>query len=440
MTLDHLENYLKVFEEINKSSVINGKPDLQNYRKKNWDEFVKTGIPVQRRGNERWKYTNLKPLLDLFQTPIKINDEDLKKYLESNIPVLDDQILIVLVNGMFSKNLSSNFENIKGFNLITLDDSIFEIDEFYKNSKLNQDPFISLNYACLSDVIKINVEKNDSDAVINVVYVSVGDNSKKTINNPRVLISGEKESSFSLIETYLEISDSSNSNFSNCVTEIILKEDSLLNHYRILLEQNDSFHIGNTRVYQSKGSEFNSISYSRSPQIGSNEIKVHLQGSESKCTLNGLYITTGTQHMVNDISINHEKPNSESHQYFKGILSGKSRAIFSGKVLVEKDAQKTFADQKDLNLLLSKGAEIDTKPSLEIYADDVQCTHGATAGHVDKDTLFYLMSRGLDKKTATGLLIKGFADEIINNILLDELKSFVQNDLANILPELNFEG
>ena len=107
MTLDHLENYLKVFEEINKSSVINGKPDLQNYRKKNWDEFVKTGIPVQRRGNERWKYTNLKPLLDLFQTPIKINDEDLKKYLESNIPVLDDQILIVLVNGMFSKNLSS---------------------------------------------------------------------------------------------------------------------------------------------------------------------------------------------------------------------------------------------------------------------------------------------------------------------------------------------
>ena len=197
MTLDHLENYLKVFEEINKSSVINGKPDLQNYRKKNWDEFVKTGIPVQRRGNERWKYTNLKPLLDLFQTPIKINDEDLKKYLESNIPVLDDQILIVLVNGMFSKNLSSNFENIKGFNLITLDDSIFEIDEFYKNSKLNQDPFISLNYACLSDVIKINVEKNDSDAVINVVYVSVGDNSTKTINNPRVLISGEKESSFS---------------------------------------------------------------------------------------------------------------------------------------------------------------------------------------------------------------------------------------------------
>ena len=216
--------------------------------------------------------------------------------------------------------------------------------------------------------------------------------------------------------------------------------DTNRNHYRILLEQNDSFHIGNTRVYQSQGSEFNSISYSRSPLIGSNEIDVYLQGSETKCTLNGLYLTRGTQHMVNHISINHEKPSSESHQYFKGILSGKSRAIFSGKVLVEKDAQKTFAEQKDLNLLLSRGAEIDTKPSLEIYADDVQCAHGATAGHVDKDTLFYLMSRGLDKKTATGILIKGFADEIINGILLDELRFFIQDDLGNLLPELNFEG
>ena len=139
MTLDHLENYLKVFEEINKSSVINGKPDLQNYRKKNWDEFVKTGIPVQRRGNERWKYTNLKPLLDLFQTPIKINDEDLKKYLESNIPVLDDQILIVLVNGMFSKNLSSNFENITRLHSFLLKNFVKSFTSFKLETEINVD-------------------------------------------------------------------------------------------------------------------------------------------------------------------------------------------------------------------------------------------------------------------------------------------------------------
>ncbi len=440
MTLDHLENYLKNFEEINQSSIISGRSNLQNFRKKNWDRFVKTGIPVQRRGNERWKYTNLKPLLDSFKLPSEKNDESFRFFLESNIPIVENQMLIVLVNGKFSKILSSNFQNVKGVSLTTLNDSMFDIEQFYKNSKSNQDPFISLNYAFLNDVIKINIEKSNSHKVINVVNISVGDDSNKTINNPRVLILGEKEASFSLIETYIEISDSSSSYFSNCVTEIILEENSLLNHYRILLEQSNSFHIGNTRVYQFKGSELNSLSYSRSPQIGSNEIEVYLQGERSKCTVNGLYLTSGTQHMVNHISINHEKPNSESHQYFKGILSGKSRAIFSGKVFVEKDAQKTIADQKDLNLLLSRGAEIDTKPSLEIYADDVQCTHGATAGHVDEDTLFYLMSRGLDKKSATAILIKGFADEIINKILLDELKSFVQNDLGNILPELYFEG
>lgn len=439
MTLDNLENYLKVFEEINQSSNINGIADLQNYRKENWDKFVKTGIPTHRRGNERWKYTNLRPLLDSFHIPSKKDDEDFQNYLQSNIPLIENQIVIVLVNGIFSEKLSSNLKNIKGVRLSTLNDSNFEIEHLYKNSKSNQDPFISLNYACSNDVISLHVENSNSDLVFNVVNISAGDESYKTINNPRVLIFGEKESVFSVIETFLEVSDSSNSHFSNCVTEIILEEDSLMNHYRILLEQNNSFHIGNTRVYQSQGSEFNSISYSRSPLIGSNEIDVYLQGS-TKCTLNGLYLTRGTQHMVNHISINHEKPSSESHQYFKGILSGKSRAIFSGKVLVEKDAQKTFAEQKDLNLLLSRGAEIDTKPSLEIYADDVQCAHGATAGHVDKDTLFYLMSRGLDKKTATGILIKGFADEIINGILLDELRFFIQDDLGNLLPELNFEG
>ena len=439
MTLDNLENYLKVFEEINQSSNINGIADLQNYRKENWDKFVKTGIPTHRRGNERWEYTNLRPLLDSFHIPSKKDDEDFQKYLQSNIPLIENQIVIVLVNGIFSEKLSSNLKNIKGVRLSTLNDSNFEIEHLYKNSKSNQDPFVSLNYACSNDVISLHVENSNSDLVFNVVNISAGDESYKTINNPRVLIFGEKESVFSVIETFLEVSDSSNSHFSNCVTEIILEEDSLMNHYRILLEQNNSFHIGNTRVYQSQGSEFNSISYSRSPLIGSNEIDIYLQGS-TKCTLNGLYLTRGTQHMVNHISINHEKPSSESHQYFKGILSGKSRAIFSGKVLVEKDAQKIFAEQKDLNLLLSRGAEIDTKPSLEIYADDVQCAHGATAGHVDKDTLFYLMSRGLDKKTATGILIKGFADEIINGILLDELRFFIQDDLGNLLPELNFEG
>ena len=185
MTLNNLENYLKVFEEINQSSTINGISDLQNYRKENWDKFVKTGIPTHRRGNERWKYTNLRPLLDSFHIPSKKNDEDFQKDLQSNIPLIENQILIVLVNGIFSEKLSSNFKNIKGVRLSTLNDSNFEIEHLYKNSKSNQDPFISLNYACSNDVISLHVEKNNSDLVINVVNISAGDESYKTINNPK---------------------------------------------------------------------------------------------------------------------------------------------------------------------------------------------------------------------------------------------------------------
>ena len=144
MTLDNLDNYLKVFEEINQSSTINGITGLQDFRKENWDKFVKTGIPIHRRGNERWKYTNLRPLLDSFHIPSKKEEEDFQKDLESNIPLIENQIVIVLVNGIFSEKLSSNLKNIKGVRLSTLNDSNFEIQHLYKNSKSNQDPLYLL--------------------------------------------------------------------------------------------------------------------------------------------------------------------------------------------------------------------------------------------------------------------------------------------------------
>ena len=154
----------------------------------------------------------------------------------------------------------------------------------------------------------------------------------------------------------------------------------------------------------------------------------------SSCTLNGLYMTAESQHIDNYINIDHAKPHTTSRLYYKGILDGKSRAVFGGTVLVRRDAQKADARQSDKNLILSKDAEVDSKPSLLIYADDVKCGHGATAGHIDDDSLFYMRSRGLDQATASGLLVRGFASEVIEEVKLEELRVYLERSLLGELP------
>jgi Fe-S cluster assembly protein SufD len=205
----------------------------------------------------------------------------------------------------------------------------------------------------------------------------------------------------------------------------------------VLVENEKTFHVGITRVYQSADSSFNQVFFGTGPAIGRNDVHTLLDAPGAECNLRVLYLTTNRQHLDNRISTTHAKPHGTSHQYYKGVLSGRSRAVFSGKVVVERDAQKTFADQKDLNLLLSKGAEIDTRPSLEIFADDVKCFHGATAGHVDPDSLFYMQSRGLDVETARAMLIRGFASEIVEDIGVLPLREYAERITERLMPSFH---
>ena len=194
-----------------------------------------------------------------------------------------------------------------------------------------------------------------------------------------------------------------------------------------------------TRVDQKDDSFYKLTSFSNSSLLAANDVKVCLNGKNSECDLKGLYFTTLNSQFNTHVVVEHNVPFTKSNQYFKGILSDNSRAVFSGKIYVERDAQKSYAEQKDLNLVMSKGAEIDTKPGLEIYADDVECYHGATAGHVDESTLYYMMTRGIDKKSATQMLVNGFATEIINEITDEKLRSFAQKQSDDILPSLSFD-
>ena len=204
-------------------------------------------------------------------------------------------------------------------------------------------------------------------------------------------------------------------------------EGAHIDHYRLLDESPAAFHVGTTRVHQERDSSFSSASFALGTELARNDFAVTLDGPGAYCSLNGLYYTGQGQHIDNLISIDHAQPHCTSRLNYKGILDGNSRAVFGGEVMVRRNAQKSDARQTDKNLLLSEDAEVDSKPSLMIYADDVQCSHGATAGQIDAQTLFYLRSRGLDLETASRMLVQAFAREIVDKVKPETLRNHLES-------------
>ena len=216
-------------------------------------------------------------------------------------------------------------------------------------------------------------------------------------------------------------------------------EGAQIRHYRLLSESDQTFDIGYGRVKLDKDSVFKSRTFFKGSDIGRYDLEVLVDGEGASCDLQGLYFTSNSQHMDNFVNIDHSKPNGTSNLFYKGILDGRSKAVFGGTVLVRQAAQKTDSVQSDKNLLLSPHAEVDSKPALFIYADDVKCAHGATAGNIDADTVFYMRSRGVDIETASKLLIYGFAGEIIDKVEIVPLKEYLEQIFLNSLPSYRFE-
>jgi Fe-S cluster assembly protein SufD len=210
--------------------------------------------------------------------------------------------------------------------------------------------------------------------------------------------------------------------FTNAVTEITLEDGARLDHYKIQRESESAFHVGTVQVRQERNSELHSFSFAVGGALARTNIYTSLDGDAATCTLNGLYLTDGTQHIDNQTSIEHIAPNCPSHELYKGVLDGRSHGVFNGKVYVHPEAQKTDGKQSNNNLLLSPTARIDTKPQLEIFADDVKCTHGATVGRLDDVAMFYLNSRGIGPETARMLLTYAFAADVLETIPLEPVK------------------
>jgi len=401
------------------------------------NEFRESGFPTALRGNEAWKFTNVNPIANHdFDFDFKQNHTGLSSKMISEVsPYSDEWNTITLVNGIYNKALSRTHDT--GIVIKTLGSKNTNCS-LGTHADVKANGFVAINTAFINDGAEILVSKDyEAAAPINIVHISTGESAPR-VTYPRILIILESNSSASIIESYVSIN--SDSQFTNAVTEISVGEGSQLNHYRYLQESPSGFHIGSTVVDQNADSSFNTVSYSKGSKVGRNDLLVRLNQAGARCDIRGLYFTEGDHHIDNHINVDHAAPNTYSNQYFKGILTDNSRAVFSGKTLIRKIAQKSEAYQSDKNLLLSEGARINTKPSLEIYADDIQAAHGATAGAIPDDQIMYMLARGLDMETATSFLIKGFANEIIDSITLDEFKTYLMNYFDTSLPKFRFKG
>jgi Fe-S cluster assembly protein SufD len=289
--------------------------------------------------------------------------------------------------------------------------------------------FVALNTANFEDGLFIHIAKGAViEEPIEVVVQSAA-NGNPTVSHPRILIVAEPGSQATIVETYKGIGGTY---LTNPVTELIAGDNSVIDHYKLQTESDRAFHVSTLQIQLGRDTNFRSHSISFGGALVRNDINAVLsQGSE--CTLNGLYLVNGEQHIDNHTTIDHAQPHAASHELYKGILEGKSSAVFNGKILVRKDAQKTDAKQTNKNLVLSEEAVINTKPELQIHANDVRCTHGATIGQLDPEGIFYLQSRGIGLADARNLLIYAFARDIVDRIKVAPLRDQLEKLLLEKL-------
>jgi Fe-S cluster assembly protein SufD len=399
--------------------------------------FADLGFPTTHL--EDWKYTNVTPIANgPFQAARAESSGNLEAQLRQS-PFFDlGCSRLVFVNGFFSAGLSSLSDfpkNVKVSSLAAawaggaapLEQHLARYADF------KQHAFTALNTAFLEDGAFIEVPRGVVlDAPIHILYVST-DQGEPHLSHPRNFIVVGQEGQARVIETHLGLDG--NVYFSNSVTEIVAGENSSVDYVKVQQESPAAFHVATVVVHQARNASVETNSIALGAKLGREDLITVLDGEGAEALLDGLYVTTGSQLIDNHTTIDHAKPHCASREFYKGILDGKSTGVFNGKIIVRQDAQKTDSKQSDKNLLLSEDAVINTKPQLEIFADDVKCTHGATVGQIDAEAIFYLRSRGLGLAEARNLLIAAFANEITHRVKFLPLRERLNAELmTRLLP------
>jgi Fe-S cluster assembly protein SufD len=423
----NIQWYQSKFEALERS--LNGEKStpLHMLRRAAIQQFAQNGFPTTRQ--EEWRFTNISPITKIDFQPILqyelrgISRDDIKKYL------LDGAIHVVFVNGMFSSELSNIANLPQGVMVGSLAETLKKhpekiqpyIDRLVKGE---ESAFTALNTAFIKDGGCILVPKDSMiDRPIQFLFIA-SDHEQVYAAQPRNLIVVGVNSQCKVVETYVGLAQ--NAYLTNTVTEIVLGENSHLEHDKLQVENMNAFHIGTTQIQMNAASQYTSNAISLGGSLIRNNITAVFDAEGSECTLNGLSLGSGTQVIDNHTAIDHAKPHCNSHELYKAILDGGSKGVFNGKIFVRKDAQKTDAKQTNRTLLLSDDATINAKPQLEIFADDVKCTHGATIGQLDDEQVFYLRSRGIDLAAARDILTFAFAGDVVNRITIEPLRQKVE--------------
>ena len=411
--------------------------DIDSYvhsiRSKAIKKFESEGFPTKKL--ESWKYTSLKRTLKydykLFPSQKDIIDfKDIQDYLINDI----ESYKIVFVNGKYYSNLSETTH--EGMDICILSSALTQskydlIIENYFDKISKKDGITSLNTAFSHEGAYIHIPKNiQVDKPIQILHFSTGEN-ESLMFQPRNLIVVDENSQVEIIERYQSITN--NNVLVNSVSEIYVNKKSNVKHYKIQNDKKSSSLIDNTFVSQEHSSSYNLHTFSFGGDLTRNNLNIFQNDQRIESTINGITIIDDEQHVDHNTLIHHKEPNCTSHQDYKGIYGGHSVGVFNGRVLVEKEAQKTNAFQANNNVLISDKASINTKPQLEIFADDVRCSHGCTIGQLDNNALFYLRSRGIPEKEATALMMFGFANKVLTSVQNQEIKSMINKIIASKL-------
>jgi len=420
-----LTNYLEAFSDFEKSATGHNLPWLRKLRRDAFARFCETGFPTTH--DEDWRFTNVSRLA---QTPFQLvrTGHELSRSQVEPYRIAGAACQLVFMNGRFSSELSSMPNHANELEISGLADKIASNPkplERYLGSYLDigRDAFCALNTAFTEDGAYIHIARG---VVINgpicLLYISTGTDTP-IVSYPRNLVVAEEGSQVSIVEDYVSLGGGET--FCNAVTELVVGENAVLSHYRIEREQKQACHISTLRIQEARSANVASHSVLLGGSLVRNNVHAVLAGEGSECLINGLFAGNGRQHLDNYMLVEHKSPHSNSRQFYNGILDGQAHGVFHGRIIVHKDAQKTDAKQTNRNLLLSDDAQMDTKPQLEIYADDVKCTHGATIGQIEQDALFYLRARGIDEISARRLLLLAFASECLDRMSNDSVRTHV---------------
>ncbi len=425
IVMDKQNTYASDFERFEREAGADVPSWVPPLRKAAFSRFAELGFPT--RHHEEWRFTNVTPIAE---TPFALARHRQDRVTAGDLARvafdLPSSPQLVFVNGRFAPEISAlrplpQGVLVGGLGEALRADPMTVEPHLARHAGFEHQPFVALNTAFLQDGAFVFVPKNTVvEEPIHLLFVSTAPG-KAAVSHPRTLIVVGENSQATLIESYAGLEQ--DVYFTNAVTEIVAGENAVVDHYKLNRESRRAYHIAATQIHLARGSNFASQNITLGGALVRNDINALLGGEGGECTLNGLYLADGRRLVDNHTAIDHATPHCASHELYKGILDGRARGVFNGKIFVRQDAQKTDAKQTNQTLLLSDDAQINTKPQLEIYADDVRCTHGATIGQLSEEQIFYLRARGIGREDARNLLLYAFAGDIIGRIKVEPVRA-----------------